>query len=755
MAEERFQDPDYCEKWSKARGPLGDEFQRYLIKPFIAACAVYLKEERTRQQPRNVALHVRSRYHELLGQIAATGSADPEATIANVAGSALGPLAVMDLGCGEAFLGRWLAALGSQYIGLDYSPTMLEKAKAKAREAAVSTPVELCDLVSASPKELSAFAQKVWQRPHPDLVTATSFLDNIEDCKVLMQKLADWAMDASRSPDFILATLYPFYFRTLSDLEIIYASAGNTDPQFDIHLASTDSDVKAYLRWPLEYERVFADAGFHVLSCIHPDLASLPSDVRNGIVQLRGDRLQKVPKGSIHAGPFVLWLLRPRTRGRLISHNQLGQMAKDSDLLAYISEAAGRTDTPSTFKFVEFQPGTIIEHAGSLGGSCCIVIKGSAVRLGGIGSAPVQTFGEGSIFGEFETGDNATSDRYRDDLAAGPAGCTLIEIPFTSVRELLAPPEASVARALFLTLRARMSQYSWTWTKNSAKGTKQGEAASNRTYDHLARALLFGLSCEAADRRALGPAVLVANTRALQKFIYDDDSTDTFKEGFPQFVSSGVLDAGIWTMRRTRDRSKSADQVVELSQETWKKTVRQTFDLVAGSRINNPGRLQHVIDTLMDHQGSVSSRAKVRQLWHNGAFSSYANEVRNDARRVIRSNEEEKRIFDEWLANLAAIQAGIFSQSASLIFIRDESLLRDMVKLGDAMAILNKREVTNDDAQLMEMSRWVEYSDVTLFHIRSALASRGHFAVTAAKMGFSPDLYETIVYSEGEGAKSL
>ncbi len=83
-----------------------------------------------------------------------------------------GPLDALDIGCGTGFLCFELLIRGHRVTGVDFAPTMLERARAKAAERGASIGFEQADaealpFASAS-FDLAVSRHLLWTLPHPE-----------------------------------------------------------------------------------------------------------------------------------------------------------------------------------------------------------------------------------------------------------------------------------------------------------------------------------------------------------------------------------------------------------------------------------------------------------------------------------------------------------------------------------------------------------------------------------------------------------
>jgi ubiquinone/menaquinone biosynthesis C-methylase UbiE len=83
-----------------------------------------------------------------------------------------GPLDALDLGCGTGFLSLELAARGHRVTGVDFAPSMLERAKSKAAERGVSVRFEQADAeqlpFAPAGFDLAISRHVLWTLPHPE-----------------------------------------------------------------------------------------------------------------------------------------------------------------------------------------------------------------------------------------------------------------------------------------------------------------------------------------------------------------------------------------------------------------------------------------------------------------------------------------------------------------------------------------------------------------------------------------------------------
>ena len=90
--------------------------------------------------------------------------------LSSVAGDA--PLDALDVGCGTGFLAMRLAELGHRVTGIDLSPQMLERARAKAEDAGLQIAFRVSDAVALDSADesydLVVARHVIWNLPTPE-----------------------------------------------------------------------------------------------------------------------------------------------------------------------------------------------------------------------------------------------------------------------------------------------------------------------------------------------------------------------------------------------------------------------------------------------------------------------------------------------------------------------------------------------------------------------------------------------------------
>src|SRR5439155_18709439 len=115
-------------------------------------------------------------------------------------------------------------------------------------------------------------------------------------------------------------------------------------------------------------------------------------------------------------------------------------------------------------------------------------------------------------------------------VQAGPKGCALLRVGPQAFARLL--PETGLGAKMYGTLRQRFAWYSWSWLKRSRRGEGRksvGRDASDKTIEHLCRALLVALTVEAEDGR--GSAVVLVTPVELGEILRNQLSEPIRRSG--------------------------------------------------------------------------------------------------------------------------------------------------------------------------------------------------------------------------------
>jgi 2-polyprenyl-3-methyl-5-hydroxy-6-metoxy-1,4-benzoquinol methylase len=212
---------------------------------------------------------------------------EPDSTIARflqIVGD-VGGLTVLDAGCGEGYLSRILAAHGAHVTGMDISPRLIEIARAKSPEDAITYGV--ADLSRPLPD----------LRGHFDLVASYFVLNDVYDYRGFLATLASALKPGGR---LILLMNNPYSFVVRSHISDYFATSGQAIPYRG--LAEQGMKVHFWHRTLEEYLAASFAAGFQLRQ-----LVDVPTP--EGSFKRRDDTL--IPEG--YHFPFFMILNLAKT----------------------------------------------------------------------------------------------------------------------------------------------------------------------------------------------------------------------------------------------------------------------------------------------------------------------------------------------------------------------------------------------------------------------------------------------------------
>lgn len=463
-----WQQTDFVTRWCTTIGsddsPYGDVFREILVNPVVLAFASEVLARRRDGAAQRSDWHlplyrgVAEQHHELSGSY----------TTANIrnwhSGAAertdLAGLRVLDLGCGEAYLGRWLGRMGASYVGVDLPPkpaSPLQLAQSRFLNE-VKTGVIHPDkfrLVSADLDGSSFEAaplDEALQNEGPDLVIMAVLLDHLSDPEPLLRWVGGLGERYQKIPAILCWTLNPDYYQANST--DITVDGPLPHSRIRHHLApvrSIGGAVPVLLRCPLTYESHFAETNLNVIQTAPLDFPRHPASLEGQEASFRDGE-----------PPFISWHLCQRARSiRPGDHSTL--------------ESLFNQPTCLLSQLPEEQKQLLREHLGliavetytaystllcphNLGGDLLIVLVGTALLS--VRGVVKRTFSPLDLLGDFETWSDKLPKRYFYPIAGGPDGVTVLRIPRKLVQVLLKNAR-SAGELLFLQLRDRFYDQMW------------------------------------------------------------------------------------------------------------------------------------------------------------------------------------------------------------------------------------------------------------------------------------------------------
>lgn len=442
----QWEDTALVEAWAGAVEPFGDLWRRVLVNPVILHLST---QGLSAYEGLNA---VRKMAHEFSDALALTEwyrSHEPDVR----------DLRVLDLGCGEGWLGRWLTPHGAKYLGLDGSDSLISKATAAA-QGTPSEKIRFSQINLSGDSDLSMLDTTVEWLGQADLVTAIVVLEHLEDPVPSLRRLSKRFAGGGSSARFLAICLNPPFFerhgKKLNRSEAPRPSHACID--------SIGHEVDCIFRCEREMLRLFRDSRLIVeySAPLH-----FPPAYEQSILQA----------SSMGLAPFHAFVARPERRGDAVSPSELDDLLTSNKFLSLIQGDEHQRDTMrrqiGLLERRSFPAGEEIVRAHNLGGDVFVVLSGEAV-LDAPGGLPLR---RGETFGELEAckvrpNYHLGESTYIYSVRAGEGGATVLRIAEPLATELLADASTSPASHLFWQLRDRITIRLWPTSirTQSAKG---------------------------------------------------------------------------------------------------------------------------------------------------------------------------------------------------------------------------------------------------------------------------------------------
>lgn len=295
-------------------------------------------------------------------------------------------LQILDLGCGDAYRGRWLSCKGVYYKGVDCSRALLDMAGVNAADF----DLQLEDL------DTGGALARIWpeNRPPPNWVFLITVLDHLANPRRLMQELAQ--RYSAGNGKFLVVTCNSRFYRQSP-------SKGTPVPAQIATLPQAEGQVQVYFRSRTELRRLFRDAGLHILDELSPTIPSLV------------ERFCETPDAARFnpsVPPLHFWLLQacsaqrqPATASELREwHDRLPPGGDSVDAVRLLLSSLLDQDGASGEVFWRhIASGAPLIRKLNPGGRIFIVQEGELALFDSASETPGLSFGPNDLLGELET----------------------------------------------------------------------------------------------------------------------------------------------------------------------------------------------------------------------------------------------------------------------------------------------------------------------------------------------------------------
>ncbi len=482
-------------RWSEHVGMHGDPFQQRYLKTFLLSCLAEM----------NSSLRLSSLFPRILhramdvplkklAELASWKTIVSEFTSAPVN---LNTHLIVDLGCGEGFMERFLQSFNATCVGLDYSSVLLDEARRKQRSVSETVSYETADF--RKDFELAALVGRLI---HPktlndfESITVISLntFDHIADPKILIDQVHSLCCQHKKTT-FILSTLNPtFYFKLGSPLRAPSDKIGE-QTALDIHLIKTKSIAHIFPRGWGSYNGFFSSSGFNVEYFYATDLDDFPDN----------EPPQEPSDWPRAGGPFLLWRLMP-IRSSPIKEAELDRILSDLRLFSTIDPktAAMLKANLSRLALRRFDRGDIVAMPGAICRGLSVATKGSFDVT--IDKSVIQNFPRSTAFGDLESCFGFYAGRYQYEVKAATDNSECLDIPTDVLYNILrgtggtdpensnsSPTHSSLGDRLFLGMRSRFNAYNQFYHRSIEIRPSQHPSESVKKSKHFINNRSFSL----------------------------------------------------------------------------------------------------------------------------------------------------------------------------------------------------------------------------------------------------------------------
>ena len=359
--------------WHKVIGDLGDEYRQALLNPIVVSVLNEVASRKVQGPQTILAAALASLPLESFG------SEDNwqdsllkwHADTLNLQEKFphISTAKLLDLGCGNGYLGNWLGRCGTSYVGIEPSDNLI--AYANSQESVQSVRFEKSTIQQFCNPNADYDDEK------PNLISALAVFDQCSEPSSVLGQFSEFIHDKEWSEvPILVATLDPDFF--LPGLPV----ASHTVKQLNAYGINEELS----LRDPALWEEMFSKNGFFVLEQRPVHISSLPKKLAIHIHE-HHMMMHPNPTGRVlpRQGPFYMWLLSRRS-GKKIS-NPTTTISENLLSDSWIPE--------------EHEASSDLEMIGNLGGRAQAIISGAAEYRSQANELEM-TFADQSIFGQME-----------------------------------------------------------------------------------------------------------------------------------------------------------------------------------------------------------------------------------------------------------------------------------------------------------------------------------------------------------------
>lgn len=648
-------------------------------------------------------------------------------------GEELAGVKLLDIGCGEAYRGRWLGRFGLQYLGVDGSRRFIETAEKRRK----NLERDIAPLVEGQRYEVHDLSVSSFDFSDlnftPNLAIAVTVFDHLPQPIPLLKKLSAFLANSAPNAPLLVVCLNPRHFE--SDIGLAFGERLQDYGEEESHLGmkkdskiesaklayatlqqGTGSDwstVNVFYRSLGGWERIFTEGNFHVLK-----VAPLQFSDRTLLNEASSDVYYE-------AAPFHAWLLYPKPSGTKATLESLKQIfSHERSVFAnlHADEANAILDhlqKSNDVRTIQFNAGDPIAHMDNLGGDVFFVLSGTA-QLVSKNGAVLESFETGDIIGELESDEPTdTSDkharqrealryfvqRYILRVEAASDRTELLVLPKSLFESILRNfSKASLSQRLFQNLKNKLLTNLWIyhsekdstdWNKDGFKNRHRELADAELSPPHLnaaAKAIMYAATLEAQREKrtsqgALDMGVVFCGAGELAHLIDENDAAKLRNHlrfldsvgfirclGLKTYVASFAWRNAAKMDDRWLDlRKKAFDNLVVKPLAGEDAALTKRIERVYGSQTGPAdGILDHigVADEFFEGEKSGGIVINQRALTANDKLVQLVSGVVGDESRA-------RKAVGRWLANIGYVNYCIFKTNHErIIRVVDPHALR-------------------------------------------------------------------------------
>jgi 2-polyprenyl-3-methyl-5-hydroxy-6-metoxy-1,4-benzoquinol methylase len=707
-----------AKRWSDHVGEYGDPFQQRYLKAYILSCIIDSQQSKMRLESifplilhRTMEVPLNRLSDENIWQ----------GIVAEFAGSSidLTEHLVIDFGCGEGFMERFLHSFNATCVGLDSSVPLIAEARRKL--ASVRNPpvyetvdlkaqdLDLNDLISALIRPKSIYDFKTV------LILCLNVLDHIGDPTIVV-KQARSLCGCHGDTRFIVSTLNPTFFVKLGPPHRLSASELCRQAPLDLQLLKGAPMVQIFPRGWGAYNEFFSSASFNIDYFCATDLDDFPDD----------DISSLVPDWPRAGGPFLLWRLTP-TESESVGLDALDHIFSRLSIFSNIDPKICiiLKNRIRLLSLKKFEPNSLVAMPGAICHGLNIVTDGSFVVT--IDKAVVQEFTLSGAFGDLESCLGFYAGRYLYEVRSGNEGGTCLEIPTSVLYEILngdsdntfngnkpssnqnksSPNRTSLGDRLFLSARDRFNAYNPFYHRSidirpsqhpsprvrKSKYLRNNRNLSVRDIEHVIRCLVTLVNLQEEkfyginDVDSVPGLALFVNPKDLKIWLSGREpgaKERPFASELAALHKLGIIDA--FSIPRI---DESRDELRNMINGFYEQLVRAAVGLIVGNRFagiegSNLSERQLTtviqqghIDQLVTSQVVRNLNAEAIRLTGNCQRAMIESENSLDILFGHKKPKQAKKIAIDYYYNIAFLKWALFGRDERrLVVVRDYQFFR-------------------------------------------------------------------------------